>query len=156
MVERQHRVGLAAAKIGLELHHGIAPHAGDPLHAAHEKPLEAFREIGAAKELPGIPVLVRTLAEVHLPQVRGELRLLVAPARHVGVRRNHLAPWLEGAGRRRLDQGAPGFALLAAHLLVVDKPPQFLLHLADVAGLRRRDGGQETVHGIQRAIRVVA
>ena len=37
VVERQHRVGLAAAEVGLELHHRVAALAREALHAAHEQ-----------------------------------------------------------------------------------------------------------------------
>ena len=136
VVERQHRVGLAAAEVGLELHHRVAALARDALHAAHEQALQALGEVGAAEELLRLLVLVRAFAQMHLPEVGGELRLLVAPARHVGVRRDDLAPGLERAGRRRLDQRAAGLALLAAHLLVEREPAQLHLHLADFVGLR--------------------
>ena len=136
MVERQHRVGLAAAEVGLELHHRVAALARDALHAADEQALEALGEVGAAEELRGLAVLVRAFAQVHLPEVGRELGLLVAAARHVRVRRDDLAPGLERAGRRRLDQRAARLALLAAHLLVEGEPAQLHLHLADFVGLR--------------------
>ena len=72
-----------------------------------------------------------------LPEVGGKLCLLVAPARHIGVRRDDLAPWLERTGRRRLDEGTARLTLLAAHLLVKREPPQLHLHLADLVGLCR-------------------
>ena len=67
MVERQHRVRLAAAEIRLELHHRVAAFAGEALHATHEEALQALGEIRAAEELGGLPILVRAFAEVHLP-----------------------------------------------------------------------------------------
>ena len=70
------------------------------------------------KNSTGLLVLVGALAEMHLPEVGGELGLLVAAAGHVRVRRDHLAPGLEAAGRRALDRRAGALALLAAHLLV--------------------------------------
>ena len=156
MVERQHRVGLAAAEVGLELHHRVAALAREALHAAHEQALQALGEVGAAEELLRLLVLVRALAQVHLPEVGRELRLLVAAARHVGVRRDDLAPGLERAGRGRLDQRAAGLALLAAHLLVEGEPAQLHLHLADLVGLRGRDRGEQPRHRVERAIGVVA
>ena len=101
VIERQHRVRLAAAEVGLELHDRVAALPGEALHRADEQALEALGEVGAAEELDWVAVLVRALAEVHLPEIGGELRLLVAAARHVRVRRHDLAPGLEGAGRRR-------------------------------------------------------
>ena len=156
VVERQHRVRLAAAEVGLELHDRVAALAGEAPHRAHQHPLEALGEIGAAEELDGVLVLVRPLAEVHLPEVGGELGLLVAAAGDVLVRRHHLAPGLEAARRRALDRGAGALALLAPRLLVEAKPQELRLHLLDVVGLRRRDGGQQAAGRVERAIGVVA
>ena len=113
VIERQHRVGLAAAEVGLELHHRVAALAGEALHRADQQPLQALGEIGAAEELHRVPVLVRPFAEMHLPQVGRELGLLVAAAGHVLVRGHHLAPGLEAAGRLALDGRAGALALLA-------------------------------------------
>ena len=124
VIEREHRVRLAAAEVRLELHDRVAALAGEAPDTADEQALQALGEERAAEELLRFPVLVRALAEVHLPQIGRELRLLVAAARHVGVRRHHLAPGLERARGRRLDQRAAGLALLAAHLLVEDEPAQ--------------------------------
>jgi len=114
VVDGEHRVGLAAAEVGLELHHRVAALAREALHAAHEQALQTLGEIGAAEELLRLLGLVRALAQVDLPEVRRELGLLVAPTRHVGVRRHDLAPGLERAGRGGLDQRAAGLALLIA------------------------------------------
>ena len=156
VVERQHRVRLAAAEVGLELHHRVAALAGEALHRADQHPLEALGQIGAAEELDGVPVLVGPLAEVHLPEVGGELGLLVAAAGHVLVRRHHLAPGLEAARRRALDRGAGALALLAAHLLVEAEAQKLHLHLLDLVGLRRRDGGQQPAGRVEGAVGVVA
>ena len=85
VVQRQHRVGLGVAEIGLKLHHRVAAITRDALHAAHEQALQALGEVGAAEELLRPLVLVRAPPWVHLPDVGGELSLLVAPARHIGV-----------------------------------------------------------------------
>ena len=156
VVERQHRVRLAAAEVGLELHDRVAALAGEAPHRADQHPLEALGEVGAAEELDRVPVLVRPLAEVHLPEVGGELGLLVAAAGHVLVRRHHLAPGLEAARRRALDRRAGALALLAAHLLVEAQAQQLHLHLLDLVGLRRRDGGQQPAGRVERAVGVVA
>ena len=62
---------------------GSPPCAGEAPHRADEQPLQALGEVGAAEELGRVAVLVRALAEVHLPEVGGELGLLVAAAGHV-------------------------------------------------------------------------
>ena len=156
MIERQHRVRLAAAEVGLELHHRVAALAGEALHRADQHPLQALGEIGAAEELDRVPVLVRALAQMHLPEVGGELGLLVAAAGHILVRRHHLAPGLEVARRRALDGGAGALALFAAHLLVEAQAQELRLHLLDLVGLRRRDGGQQPPRRVERAVGVVA
>ena len=58
------------------------------------------------KKLDWIAVLVGALAQVHLPEIRGELGLLVLPARHVSVRRDNLPPGLQGGGGGALDREA--------------------------------------------------
>src|SRR5216684_2894492 len=91
-----------------------------------------------------------------LPEIGGELCLLVAPARYIGMRRDDLAPRLERAARRRLDQRAARFSLLAAYLLVEREPPKLHLHLADFVGLCRRDGGEQPCYRVECAVSVVA
>ncbi len=93
---------------------------------------------------------------MHLPEIGGELGLLVAAAGHVLVRRDHLAPGLEVGRDGALDGGAGGLALLAAHLLVEAQAQQLHLHLLDLVGLGRRDGGQQPPRRVERAIGVVA
>ncbi len=104
MVQREHRVGLAAAEVGLQLHHRIAALAGESLDRTHQQSLQALGKIGAAEELDRIAVLVTPFTEMHLPQIGGELGLLVAPAGHIGMRSHDLAPGLEHPTGRRLDQ----------------------------------------------------
>ncbi len=147
---------LAATEVGLELHHRIGALAGEALHRAHEQARQALGEIGAAEELDRVPVLVGPLAEMHLPEVRRELGLLVPAARHVPVRRHHLAPRLEVARRCALDGRARTLALLAAYLLVEAQAQQLGLHLLDLVGLRRRDSGEQPPRRVECAIGVVA
>ena len=78
VVEREHRVGLAAAEVGLELDDGVAALATEPLDGADEHAFQALGEVGAAEELDGVAVLVGALAEMDLPEVGGEFGLLVA------------------------------------------------------------------------------
>jgi len=111
-------VRLAAAEVGLKLHHRVAALAAKALHGSHQHPLQAFGKIGAAEELDRVPVLVRAFAEEHRPQIGGTLGLLVAAACHVLVGGHHFAPRLKVARRRAFDRRASALALLAAHLLV--------------------------------------
>ena len=155
VVEREHGVGLAAAEVGLELHHRVAAVAGEPAHRADQQALQALGEIGAAEELDRLPVLVRPLAQVHLPEVRRELGLLVAATRHVPVRADHLPPGLEVGRGLALDGGPGALPLLAAHLLVEAQAQQLHLHLLDLVRLRCRDGGQEPAGRVEGAVGVV-
>ena len=95
MVQREHRVRLAAAEVGLQLDDRIPAPAGQALDAADEKPLQTLREIRPAEEFGGVSVLVRALSEVDLPQVGGELRLLIAAACDIGVRSHDFSPGLQ-------------------------------------------------------------
>ena len=109
----------------------------------------------------GVAVFIRTLAQMHLPEVRRELRLPVAPARNVPVRRGHLPPGCERAAPaslrcRRFDERAGRPASLAAHLLVEHQPAKLHLALRDLSRLRRGDRGEQPLHRIQRPVRVIA
>ena len=156
VIQRQHRVRLAAAEVGLQLHDRVAALAGQPPHGADQHLLQALGEVGAAEELHRVAVFVRAFAQMHLPQIGGELGLLVAAAGHVLVRRHHLAPGLEAAGHAAFDGGAGALALLAAHLLVEAHAQQFHLHLLDLVGLRGGDRRQQAPGGVERAVGVVA
>jgi hypothetical protein len=135
MIERQHGVGLAAAEIGLQLDHRIAALSCQAQHAVDEQAFEALGKKGAVKKLAGVFILIGTFAQMHLPKIGGKLGLLVAAAGHIGMGDDHLAPWLERSTCRWLDQGSPGLAFLAAHLLLVYKAAKFHLHLADLVCL---------------------
>src|SRR3990172_10797017 len=104
MVERQHRVRLSTTEVGLELHHRVAALSREPLHRADEELLQALSEIGTAEELCRLLVLVRTFAQVHLPEVRSKLSLLVSAAGYILVRVHHLAPWHEVTRSLALDR----------------------------------------------------
>ena len=107
--ERQHRVGLATAEVGLELHDRVAARSRQPLHGAGQQPPQAVGEEGAAEELHRVAVLVRSFIQVDLPQIGGEFRLLILAAGDVLVWSHHLPPWLQT--RDRADGGrAPGGA----------------------------------------------
>jgi hypothetical protein len=149
-------VRLAAAEVGLQLHHRVAAAGGQALHRADQHPLQAFGQVGAAEELHRVPVFVAALAQMHLPQIGGELGLLVATAGHVDMRHDHFAPGLEVAGDAAFDRRAGRFPLFAARLLVEAHAQQFHLHLVDVVRLRGRNGGQQAPSRIERAVGVVA
>jgi len=62
-------VRLAAAEVGLQLHHRIAALARQALRCPHEEVLETLREVGATEKLGRLQVLVAALAQMHLLQV---------------------------------------------------------------------------------------
>ena len=155
MVQRQHRVRLAAAKVGLKLDHRIATDARHTPGCRGKQVLEPFSQVGAAEKLGGFQVLIRAQARVDLVEICRELGLLVSAAGHVLVRVDDLPPRLEAAGDRALDSRASDLALLAAHLLVEDKAAKLHLHLADFIGLGRGHRSQQPSHRVECPIRVV-
>jgi hypothetical protein len=80
---------------------------------------------------------------MHLPQIGGELGLLVPPARHVLVRRHHFAPRLDIACALTLDRRPGALALFPPHLLVEAQTQELHFHLLNLVCLRGRDGGEE-------------
>ena len=124
VVEGQHRVRLAAAEVGLELHHRVTRPVGHAPRGPGQQPPQALRHERPPEELGGVAVLGRAAAEVDLPQVGRELGLLVPPARHVAVGLHQFAPGPERPGRRALQERATGLPLVAAHLLVDPQPRQ--------------------------------
>ena len=56
VIERQHRVGLAAAEIRLQLHDRVAALAGQATHGPRQQLPEALGQIGAAEELGRLAV----------------------------------------------------------------------------------------------------
>ena len=92
MIQGQHRVGLAAAEVGLQLDHRVSGLAIEAKQGDAQQILEATGDVGAAEELGRVGVFRAALALAHLVEVGGELGLLVATCDHIGVRGNHIAP----------------------------------------------------------------
>jgi hypothetical protein len=109
---------LAAAEVGLELHDRIAASAVEALDRPNQEPPEALGEVGTAEELDRLPVFIRSLAEMNLPQVGRKLCLLIPAAGYVLVRSDDLAPRLQCSINTDFDKRTAGFALLAAHLFI--------------------------------------
>ena len=91
-----------------------------------------------------------------LPQVCGELGLLVAAAGHVPMWVYDFAPGLQAAGGLAFDGSARAAAALAARLLLEDQTAQLHLHAIDLVCLRRGDGRQQTGNRVEGAVGVVA
>jgi hypothetical protein len=90
-----------------------------------------------------------------LPKIGGEFSLLIAPARHVLVRRHYLPPRFEIPGPLALDGRAGAFSFLSAHLLIKAQAQELHFHLLDLVRLRCRDGSKESPGGIECAVCVV-
>ena len=148
-------MGLAAAEVGLQLHDRVAAPAGQPLRGAGQQPAQAFGQVGAAEKLHRVAVLGGSLANVDLPQVGGELGLLVTSAGDVMVWGHHLPPRLEPRRRNAGGRAAHDAAPLAAHLFLKAQPQQLLLQTVELLRLRRRHRGQEALRGVEGAVGVV-
>ena len=102
-------------------------------------------------------VLVRAFSLVNLPQVGGELGLLIAAGSHVRMRRDDFPPRLQAALGIALGRLERFLAHLRAALFVEDDPHQVHAHLADFGrGLGGRDRVQQPFHRIERPDGVVA
>ncbi|MND29040.1 hypothetical protein D3C80_195390 [compost metagenome] len=66
MVERQHRMGFAAAEIGLQLDHWITACSGQAFCSPRQQSAETVGEVGPAEELFRVGVLRRRTAIVDL------------------------------------------------------------------------------------------
>ena len=104
VVERQHRVGLAAAEVGLQLDDRIAAGAREPLHGADQQARQPGGEKGAAEEFGRVAVFRSGPAATHLRQIGSELGDRITACGHVRVRRDDLAPRLQSRLRRRLQR----------------------------------------------------
>ena len=149
-------MGLAATEVGLQLNDGVAAPSREAADCPDQQALQAFRQVGPPKELDRIAVLIRPFAQVHLPEVRSELGLLIAPARDVLVGCDDLPPWLEAGGDSASDGGARLPAPFPTRLLVEAHPQQFHLEPFELVRLRRRYRGEKPAHGVQCPIGVIA
>ena len=156
VVEREHRVRLAAAEVRLQLDHRVAAGSREPPHRAFQQPLQPLGQEGPPEELHRIAVFRTGGAGVDRREVGGELRLLEVAGGHILVGLDHLPPGAEPGLRLRLRRHR---ALLdpVAGALLEHRPHLFLphpVHRRRVA--RRADRGQEQPRGVQRAQRPVA
>ena len=107
MIEREHRVGLAATEVGLQFNHRVSSFTRETLDPIKKQSTETFRE--AFVEILWPSVFVRRIAAMNHCEVSGKLRLCEIPCSHVGMRMDDFAPWSQSFTRR-----AAGLALRAA------------------------------------------
>ena len=105
--QREHRVGFAAAEVGLQVdHRGSVVIAGESAHRPPDQVAQTFGQVGAFEEFDGIGVAgVLFAAEGHLVKVGGELGGGEVSGGDVFVWRQNLAPGFEPGGFRVVDSG---------------------------------------------------
>ena len=94
VIQGQHRVRLAAAEIGLQFDDRIPPCPQVGASPPIRSPLQAFGEEGAAEELGRIAYSSEP-SPCNLPEVGGELGLLVATGGHVRMWSDDFPPGLQ-------------------------------------------------------------
>ena len=120
-------MGLATAEVRLEVNNWIASFACKAADGPNQQSLQAFRQIRAPEELDGFSILVCAFTQMHLPEIGGELGLLIAPARDVPVWGDDFAPGLQAGRSGAFNRRARLFAPLSARLFVKAHPQQFQL-----------------------------
>ena len=150
-------VGLAAAEVRLELNDGIAASAREAADGPNQQTLQAFRQIRAPEELDGFSILVCAFAQMHLPKIGGETRLVGSarsqrPCGGVTI----FPPGLQAGRDGAFNRCSRLFAPLPTRLFVEAYPQQLQLALLELFGLRRGYRGKESAHRIQSAIGVIA
>ena len=129
MIQGQHGVGLATAEVRLELNDGIAASAREAADGPNQQTLQAFRQIRSPEELDGVSILVCPFTQMHLPEIGGELGLLVSPARDVPVGGDDFPPGLQAGRGGAFNRRSRLLAPLPARLFVKAHPQQFQLAL---------------------------
>ena len=156
VVERDQRVGLAAAEVRLHLDDRIAAFAAQAADGIQQQVPHAFGDERSAEELGRVVVLGHRFVAPDLMEVGGELRLLVAAGGDVRVRSYDVPPRLQTGDRLALGRCA---RLTLAHvplLLRETGTEQLLSHLLDLArvlaGVARVE---EQLRGVERAVSLV-
>ena len=92
MIERQHTVGLAAAKSGFELNNRFSTMPREPLKRLHQESGHALRHIGAGKELDRVSVFNRAFTARYLSQVRCKLCCTVPALSNIRMGLHNVPP----------------------------------------------------------------
>ena len=149
VMKRQHRMGLAAAEVGLQPDHRIAALAGETRDRRRQYAPETLGRVGDAEEGGRVDVFFATLAPVHEREVRGELGIGKPRFEHVRVGLAHLAPGAQLRPCRRLVEIQ--FGRFAGSDRPVGRP---LLIVKRIEALSLRvgaHGNQKLAHGIEVA-----
>ena len=155
VIQRQHGVGLAAAEIRLELNDGVASSACEAADGPNQQTLQAFRQIRSPEELDGVSILVGPFTQVHLPEIGGELGLLVPPARDVRVRGDDFPPGLQAGRGGAFNRRSRLLATLPARLFVEADAQELHLEPVHFRRLGRRYGCQQSVGRVEGAVSIV-
>ena len=132
MEKRQQRMRLAAAERRFQLDDRFAAQPVDAPQRLGQQTPQPHGHVGAREKLHRILIFGRRRAAHNLRQVRRELRLPVAPRRHVGVGARYFAPRAQPPARNRRQHAAVG----ACHFFFL-RPRRCLGALVG----RRRGGG---------------
>ena len=95
VIQRQHRVGFATTKVGLQLDDWFAALFVEALQSNAQQIFQSVGDVSAPVELHRIGVFPAADATQHLIEICSELSLLVFALDHVSVRRDHLSPGFE-------------------------------------------------------------
>ena len=131
VMQCQHRVRLAATEVGLQLDDRVSPLARQSQHCLRQESAKPLSQEGSAEELGRILVLVRSFALINLPEIGGELGLLVAARCNVRVWSDDFPPRLQGTVRLAFGRLDRLLSHLLAALVVEHGPHQVHTHLAD-------------------------
>ena len=156
VVEREHRVRLAAAEVGLEIDDRLALRfAREALECYTEKVRETGGQEGAFEEGAGIEILGGPHSSGDLAEIGGELRLGVSAGCDVRVGLDDLAPWSQPCNSGALDREGN----LALRLLLGRRLPRGAKDFGAHPRERRRlirgaDRGSEARHRVERTLGV--
>ena len=156
MVERQHRMGFAATKVGLQLYHRITTPLCHASHGTNQHLLQTFGQISTAEKLNRVTILIGTFTKMHLPEVGGKLSLLVTATGHIVMRHNYLPPRLEHTGHPGFERNTRRFSALSPRLLIKAETQQLHLRPLHLITLRCRDSSKQAANGVQCAIGIIA
>ena len=149
-------MGFAATEVGLEVDDWIAAVTAKATSGSNEELAQPIGQVGPAEERHRVLVLDIGVVGRHLIEVRGELCLLEATGRHVGMRGDDIAP--RAQSRQRCALGGLGCCLpaLASSLLVEELTLKITLESLDHLDLvHRTDGLQQALCSVEHSVGIV-